>query len=423
MWVGSSTRTWGQERSANEAIRFACIGVDGKGSSDRDDAGRHGDIVALCDVDEEKLRKAAARYPNAKQFTDFRKMLDELSGSIDAVTVSTPDHTHAPAAVRAMREGLHCFCQKPLTYTVAEARLMRQIAEEKKLCTQMGNQGTSYTGHREAIEIIRRGDIGAVKEVHIWTNRPIWPQGGGRPAGEKPVPPHLNWDLWLGPAAFRPYNDVYHPFKWRGWLDFGTGALGDMACHTMNMAVTALNLYDPVSVEAMPDPEWTGEARSETYPKFCKIKYDFGQRGDFGPCTLMWYDGGQRPPQELCPEAPFKASGSLVIGEKGMIHSSSDYNAEFGMYPKASFTEIAKPETIKSPGHFTEFAEAIKASKPELAMSNFGVAGRLTETVLLGNIALRAGKKVDWDAINMKVTNDEAANEYVTRKYREGWEL
>lgn len=424
VFAGTAPRiNWGQERSANEVIRFACIGVDGKGSSDRDDAGRHGEIVALCDIDEERLRKASARYPDAKVYTDFRKMLDELHGSLDAVTVSTPDHTHAPAAVRAMRYGLHCFCQKPLTYSVAEARLMRELAAEKNLCTQMGNQGTATSGHREAIEIIRRGDIGAVTAVHIWTNRPIWPQGGGRPAGEQPVPEHVKWDLWLGPAPFRPYNDAYHPFKWRGWLDFGTGALGDMACHTMNMAVSALELYEPTSIEAMPDPDWKGEARGETFPKFCQIKYEFGKRGDMGPCTLTWYDGGQRPPQELCPDSPFKASGSLVIGEKGMIHSSSDYHSEFAILPKASFEGLKTPETVKSPGHFTEFAEAIKAGKPELALSNFANAGRLTETVLLGNVALRAGGKVEWDAVNLKVTNLDDANKFVRRTYREGWEV
>ena len=424
MWVGASVDpSAARAQSPNAAIRFACIGVDGKGSSDRDDAGKSGEIVALCDIDDERLARAAARYPNAKTYNDFRVMFDEMAGGIDAVTVSTPDHTHAPAAVRALKEGKHTFCQKPLTYTVAEARLLRELAAEKKLCTQMGNQGTAHTGLREAAAQIRRGDIGQVKEVHIWTNRPIWPQGGGRPTEVETCPENVHWDLFLGPAPERPYSSQYHPFKWRGWLDFGTGALGDMACHTLNMAAKALDLFDPVSLEAFPDPEWTGEARKESYPKFSRIVYEFGQRGDFAPCKLFWYDGGQRPDNSICPEAKFEASGSLVIGEKGMIHSSKDYHEQYGMYPAADFKSIQKPEVIKSPGHFIEFANAIKENKPELAMSNFDYAGRLTETVLLGNVALRAGKKIMWDGPNMKITNAPDAQQYVSREYRKGWEL
>jgi predicted dehydrogenase len=422
-WVGSSTRSFAKSRWANEAIHFACIGVDGKGASDRDDAGRHGEIVALCDIDEEKLEKAAARFPNAKKYTDFRVMLEELEGSIDAVTVSTPDHTHAPAAVRAMKAGKHCFCQKPLTYTVREARILRELAEEKGLCTQMGNQGTSTGGHREGVAIVESGAIGPVKEVHIWTNRPIWPQGTGRPVEVEEIPAYIHWDLFLGPAPERPYNSAYLPFKWRGWLDFGTGALGDMACHTMNMAVTSLKLYDPISIEAFPDPEWTGEARQESYPKFSHIVYEFGQRGELPPCTLTWYDGGKRPPEAL--HAPLKqgASGSLVIGEKGSIFSDNDYHGIYTLLPEDKWKDYKKPEYVQSPGHFTEFANAIQEGKPELAWSNFGNAGRLTETVLLGNIGLRAGQKVEWDAVNMKVTNLPSANQLVTRNYRQGWEV
>lgn len=424
VWVGSATKGWTQERSANEVIRFACIGVDGKGSSDRDDAGRHGEIVALCDIDEEKLNKAAARYPKAKKFNDYRKMYDEIGKEFDAITVSTPDHSHAPAALRGMRMGKHCFCQKPLTYTVAEARMMREVAAEMKLCTQMGNQGTASSGLREAAQIIKNGDIGQVKEIHIWTNRPIWPQGQGRPTTVDPVPPYLNWDAFLGPAPERPFNkDAYHPFKWRGWIDFGTGALGDMACHTMNMSVYALNLFNPISVEANPDPEWTGEARKESFPKFCTVRYEFGQRGDFGPCSLTWYEGGKRPPEELHPGIQQGASGSLVIGEKGSIYSANDYHGTYSILPVEKWESYKKPEIVSSPGHFTEFANAIKENKPELAMSNFNYAGRLTETVLLGNVALRAGKKIEWDGESMQVTNDSAANQYITREYRAGWGL
>jgi predicted dehydrogenase len=423
VWIGSSPRGWTQERSANETIRFACIGVGGKGSSDRDDAGRHGEIVALCDIDEERLNKAANAFPRAKKYVDYRKLYDEMANEFDAITVSTPDHSHAPAAVRGMRLGKHCFCQKPLTYTVAEARLMRELAAEKKLCTQMGNQGTSYTGHREAIEIIRRGEIGQVREVHVWTNRPIWPQGQGRPATPEPVPALIHWDEFLGPAPERPYHSSYQPFNWRGWLDFGTGALGDMACHTTNMAVTALQLYFPLAVEAEHDPEWVGAVRAESFPKWSVIRFEFGPRGDLAPCKLTWYDGNKRPPEELLPGIKPGASGSLVIGEKGTIYSDNDYHSSYSILPREKFEGLQKPEIVVSPGHFAEFAQAIKEGKPELARSNFENAGRLTETILLGNVALRAGKRVEWDAVNMKVTNAPEAQQYITREYRKGYEL
>ena len=423
-WVGGTREGWTQEKSANSAIRFACIGVDGgKGASDRDDAGRHGDIVALCDINEDYLEKAASKFPKAKKYHDYRVMYDEMADQIDAITVSTPDHTHATAAIRGMKMGKHCFCQKPLTYTIAEARLMREVAAEKKLCTQMGNQGTASSGHREAVEIIRKGDIGAVKEVHIWTDRPIWAQGGGYPTDVEECPKHIHWDLFLGPAKDRPYHSAYQPFKWRGWLDFGTGALGDMACHTMNMAVMALQLFNPISAEATPDTEWTGAARAASYPKNSSIKFEFGPRGNLGPCVLYWYDGGRRPSNDLLMGESVEKTGSLVIGEKGRIFSSNSYHSDYLILPKEEYLEYKKPEHVISPGHFTEFANAIKENKPELAMSNFDYAGRLTETVLLGNIALRAGKKVEWDGVNMKVTNDSAANQFVTREYRHGWDL
>lgn len=422
VWVASNSRSWSQERSPNEKIRFACIGIDGKGRSDREDAAAHGEIVAICDIDEERLEKAAAAYPHAKKYYDFRKLFDEMGDKIDAVTVSTPDHTHAPAALRAMRLGKHCFCQKPLTYSVAEARMMREVAAEKKVCTQMGNQGTAGRGHREAVKIVQSGAIGKVREVHIWTNRPIWPQGLGRPP-EKPVPQHVHWDEFLGPAPYRPYSDAYHPFKWRGWLDFGTGALGDMACHTCNMAVMSLQLFDPIAVEAQHDPEWTGEARKESYPKWSIIKFEFGPRGDMPPCTLTWYDGGKRPPEELLQGQKQGISGSLVIGDEGTIYSADDYHGNYVLLPKEKFENYKKPEIEVSPGHFTEFALAIKEGKPELAWSNFDYAARLTETILLGNVALRAGRRIEWDAANLRVKNDPEAQQYVTREYRKGWEV
>ncbi len=232
-------------QSPNEKVRFACIGVGGKGDSDTNDAGAHGEIVALCDIDSKVLDEMGKKYPKAKKYFDYRKMLEDLGDKIDAVTVSTPDHSHAPASVMAMRMGKHCFCQKPLTWSVEEARLMRTLAAEKKLCTQMGNQGTSEPGFRSGVELIRSGILGPIKEILVWTNRPIWPQGMGRPKKTHGIPNHVRWYEFLGPAADRPYHESYQPFKWRGWLDFGTGALGDMACHTINIACMALRALRP----------------------------------------------------------------------------------------------------------------------------------------------------------------------------------
>ncbi len=417
VWV-SGSNAWAQDsQSPNEKLNFACIGVEGKGSSDTDDAGSHGNVVARCDIDENRLNKKATKFPKAKKYTDYRKMLEEMEKEIDAVTVSTPDHSHAPASIMAMRMGKHCFCQKPLTYTVQEARLMRLTAEKYKVASQMGNQGTSEAGLREAVEVVRSGGIGAVKEVHVWTNRPIWPQGEGRPKEVVDVPKTLHWDLFLGPAPERPYNPVYQPFKWRGWIDFGTGALGDMACHTMNMAVMALDLFDPLTVEA----ESSGIVENETYPKSSKIRYEFGARGSRGPLTMYWYDGGNRPDAALSFGEKVPDSGSLIVGEKGTLFSPSDYGAQYSLLPKSSFEGYKKPEPTlpRSPGHFKEFQIACKGGVA--AMSNFNYAGRLTETVLLGNVALRLGKKIEWDAETMTVKNAPEAESLIKRNYRAGF--
>jgi predicted dehydrogenase len=417
-WMGTNAGISAvKERSAVERLNFACIGVGGKGSSDTDSAGRAGNIVALCDIDDNRLNQKAKKFPKAKKFNDYREMLDELGPEIDAVTVSTPDHTHAPASVRAMKLGKHCFCQKPLTWSVEEARKMRELAANKKVATQMGNQGTSHTGLREAVEIIKAGGIGDVKEVHIWTNRPIWPQGTGRPTKKETAPSNVHWDLFLGAAKERPYSSVYHPFKWRGWLDFGTGALGDMACHTANMAVKALDLFDPISIQA----KHSGIVENETYPKYSTIDFQFPKRGDFPECKLTWYDGGKRPARALLQGERLASSGSLLVGSKGTLYSPNDYGSKYVLLPKKQFIGYKKPAPSlpRSPGHFEEFAIACKGG--DAAMSNFGYAGRLTETILLGNLALRSNKKLLWDPKTMTVTNDKAANKFVRRDYRKGF--
>lgn len=419
-WVGANAGlAVGKEKSPAERLNFACIGVGGKGSSDTDSAGSAGNVIALCDIDDNRLNQKASKFPKAKKFNDYREMLEELGSKIDAVTVSTPDHTHAPAAIMAMKMGKHVFCQKPLTWSIEEARKMREIATEKKVATQMGNQGTSHTGLREAVEVVRAGVIGDVKEVHVWTNRPnrFWPQGTGRPTKKEQIPSHVHWDLFLGAAPVRPYSPAYHPFKWRGWLDFGTGALGDMACHTANMAVMALDLFDPVSCKA----ESSGIVENETYPKYSVINFQFPQRGKLPPCKMVWYDGGKRPKRSLLHGKPRASSGSLLIGTKGSLYSPNDYGSKYYLLPEDKFEGLKKPEPTlpRSPGHFTEFAIACKGGPK--AMSNFDYAGRLTETILLGNLALRSDKEIQWDSKSMTVTNDPEVNKVVRRDYRKGF--
>src|SRR6266566_8701473 len=295
---------------ANERVNVACIGVGGKGDSDSSSAfSLGGNIVALCDIDSntlngknQSLKDRAAkenRTYDARLYRDWRKMFSEMGKSIDAVTVSTPDHVHGLAAITAMKLGKHVYCQKPLTQTVFEAREMRRLAAEKKVATQMGNQGSAGAGLRRAVEVIQAGVIGAPRELHVWSNRPIWPQGLDRPKGEDKVPATLDWNQWLGPAAFRPYKkDTYHNFKWRGWLDFGTGALGDMACHTVNMPFRALKLGYPDVVEC----EIASRIYSETYPKTSRIRFEFPEREGLPPLKFWWYDGN--PTDPLLPLRP-----------------------------------------------------------------------------------------------------------------------
>src|SRR6266699_2619559 len=365
---------------ANDSINIACIGVGGKGDSDSSsafDAG--GNIVALCDIDSNTLegknkslkdRSAKEnRTYDAKLYRDWRKMFSEMDKSIDAVTVSTPDHVHGLAAMAAMKLGKHVYCQKPLTQTVWEAREMRRLAAEKKLATQMGNQGSAGDGLRRAVEVIQAGVIGNPKELHVWSNRPIWPQGLERPKGEDPVPANLDWNQWLGPAAFRPYKkDTYHTFKWRGWLDFGTGALGDMACHTVNMPFRALKLGYPDVVEC----ELASRTYPETFPKTSRIRFEFPEREGLPPLKFWWYDGNPKDAlKPLRPEAraireivsmydELPESGALIIGDKGKLFSPDDYGTKFFVamkgkdeYVVGEQQEVCKevPESIaSSPG-------------------------------------------------------------------------
>ena len=429
-WVaGGLTPTF--SRSPNGKLQIAGIGIGGKGSSDIDQAGKVGNVVALCDIDDDRLNEKATKFPQAEKYNDFRKMLDKMGKHIDAVTVSTPDHTHAVAAIMAMKMGKHVYCQKPLTHTVREARELRLAARKYSVCTQMGNQGSAENGLRQAIEVVQAGGIGPVTEAHVWTDRPIWPQAPKltkRP-DSKPVPPHIHWDEWLGPAPERPYAEGYHPFSWRGFWDFGTGALGDMACHTANIAFRALKLGYPTSISAE-----NGEINPETYPGWATITFQFPARGDMPAVKFVWYEGhrdGKKnlPPKELLHGEIPPGSGSLLVGAKGILYSPDDYGANYVLLPKKNFEGYKPPEPTLPRngrgdlGQKEEWARAIMENKPEIAYANFDFAGLLNEAILLGNVAMRAGKKLEWDGENMKFTNAPECEKLLHCEYRKGWTL
>jgi predicted dehydrogenase len=421
-------RGWGQAESPAEKLNVAMIGSGGKGGDNiRGVLGAGCNIVALCDIDEGHLngaKESVAKQTEGKMsprtWIDYRKML-EGQKDIDAVVTTIADHSHAHASVMAMRLGKHCYCEKPLTHSVYEARLMRETVAKQKVATQMGNAGHSRDALRMTVEWIQAGVIGPVREVHVWTDRAEnwWPQGVARPTETPRVPKHLNWDLWLGPAPERPYHPAYHPFKWRGWVDFGTGALGDMGCHNIDAAFWALELEDPATVEAE-----TSEFNGETYPAWSIVRWEFDQRGSRPPVKLTWYDGGKLPPrpEELEAERQWKPdmNATLFVGEKGKLLTGRGGPR---LIPEERMKDFKKPEeTIpRSIGHYKEWVEACKGGKP--AMSNFEYAARLTETVLLGNVAIRAGKKIEWDAEKAKVTNLANADHLIKPAYRKGWEL
>jgi hypothetical protein len=438
-------------QNLNDRIRIGVIGAGGKGSSDTDSAAAvGGDIVALCDVDKGTLNGRGGKYPKAKLYQDFRKMLEESGKDIDAVIVSTPDHTHAVASVMAMKMGKHCYCQKPLTHSVFEARRMREVAKQMKVATQMGNQGTAEDGLRRAVEIIQSGIIGKPQELHVWSNRPIWPQGIPRPEGEDPIPANLDWDLWIGPAPMRPFKKgVYHGFAWRGWRDFGTGALGDMACHTVNMPFRALKLGYPTAIEC----EETSQLFPDTYPKTSRIRFEFPKRDGLPPLKFWWYDGNPgdkeltalRPHDDITKEildlkGKLPTSGALIIGDKGKVFSPDDYGASFFVMTKGESKFVpgkdheackAVPVTIprnngEGGGDQRQKAEwfrMIRGGAP--AYSNFDIAAYLTEIILLGCVAMNVGvgKKLDWDGPKMRAKNNKDAEKFVKREYRKGWML
>lgn len=409
----------------SEKLNIAVVGVGGKGFSDAESVSSQ-NIVAICDVDDRCGARAFGRWPNAARYRDFRVMLEKQK-DIDAVIVATPDHTHALISLTAMKMGKHVFCQKPLTHTVEEAQLMARVAAEMKVATQMGNQGQAEEAPRRTQEIIEDGAIGHIREVHVWTDRPMqgamgvyWPQGIDRPGDTPPVPDHIDWNLWLACAPERPYHPAYHPFRWRGWLDFGTGALGDIGCHAMDQVFKTLKLGYPQSVQAS-----CSRVNGQSYPVASMVTYEFGARGEMPPVTLTWYDGGLKPPRpaELEQGRQLGDGGLLYIGDKGKILDGR-------IIPETKMQDYKLPpkRLPRSIGHYEEWIEACKGGKP--AGSNFSVAGPLTEVVLLGNIAIRAElretlkrQKLLWDAEKKEFSNLPEANAFLKKSYREGFSM
>lgn len=430
--------------SANGKLNLGIIGISGIGGVNARTFKALGqNIVALCDVDSRVLDKRGAEYPGAAKYSDFRKMIEKEK--LDGVIVATPDHTHAYISVWAMKHGLHVYCQKPLTQTVEEARVVARVAAETKVVTQMGTQTSAEAQTLRTMELIQSGALGEITEVHMSTDRPIWPQGYDRPAGADAVPVQLDWDLWLGPAAVRPFKDkwpeghaiydparknqfrsgptVYHPLTWRGWIEFGSGALGDIAPHSMNVVFMALDLGAPSAVEVME----TSGMRREMYPEWTHMRFDFARRGIHPPLSIHWYDGMMPLPDRLqeplpppAPGAPplkHGAGGMVWIGTKGSFPAGRGPFARAGaqLPPAPPQKDWGRQEVHK------DWVTAIQAGKQ--APCHFGYAGPFTEAYQLGNVALRVGHRVEWDPMAFRVTNCREANQYLRREYRKGWGL
>jgi hypothetical protein len=412
--LGGSRRT-----PPSEKLNIAGVGIGGRGAGDLHELASE-NIVALCDVDDKHAARVFKKYPDAKKFRDFRRMLDREK-NIDAVMVATPDHSHAVIAMTTIKMGKHVYCEKPLAHSIYEVRKLTEAAREAKVATQLGNQGQASEGTRLVCEFIWDDAIGPVREIHSWCNRPISPRGIERPKDTPPVPETLDWDLWLGPAPHRPYHPCYHPFSWRGWWDFGSGVLGDIGCHQFAPIFRALKLGYPTSVEAC-----SSGVNAETAPLASIVRYEFPARGDMPPLKLTWYDGGLMParPEELQEGLRFgNADDNLFIGDKGKMLGHR-------LIPEVKSKEYGRPPRVlpRSPGHHKEWINACKGGDP--AGSNFDVSGPLTEVVLLGNVALRMGQKLyekgmklHYDGPKMKVTNLPEANKYIHNEYREGWAL
>jgi len=396
---------------ANEKLNIAVIGAGGRGAANLSDVASE-NIVALCDADERRAAGSFARFPQAKRYFDYRKLLEELERRIDAVVVSTPNHVHAPASVTAMRMGKHAYCEKPLTHSVYEARVAARVAAEKKVATQMGTQIHATDNYRRIVELIRAGAIGPVREFHAWL--PGGRGAGDRPKDTPPVPEGLHWDVWLGPAPERPYHPCYVPHDWHYWWDFGGGEYGNMGCHYLDLAFWALDLRHPTTIAADGPPP-----HPESTPAVQHARYEFPARGDQPPVVLTWTQGPKPPPVFEQHQFPNWAWG-VFVGSEGML--LANYGQRL-LWPQEKFADFRPPEPSIPPslGHHREWIAACKTGGPTTC--NFDYSGAVTETVLLGNVAYRVGQKLQWDAANMKFPNCPEAEKYLQREYRAGWTL
>jgi predicted dehydrogenase len=420
-WVaGGLTSSLAKQPGPNERINVAVIGAGGRGRADLNAVAQSENIVALCDVDDVRAAESYRRFPKVPVYHDFRVMLEKQK-NIDAVVVATPDHMHALASITAMRMGKHCYTEKPLCHSIWECRQMKETAQKNKVQTQMGNQHTADNEFRRAVEIVQSGALGEVREVHAWTDRPIWPQNLARPKDTPAAPKTLDWQLWLGPAPERPYNGAYVPHNWRGWWDFGTGALGDMGCHTMNMPFMALRLGYPTAVTAEVDTA----LNNETAPLGCKVTYEFPARGKLPPVRMFWYER-RRPDEKLLHGLKFVASGAVLVGSQGSLYSRAEYGGDLRLLPEQNFQNFKDPNPTLprvNGRHHREWLDAIRGGRAP--MSNFvDYAALLAEVVLLGNVAIRVGgKRVVWNAEKMHAVDLPAADAFIRREYRKGWAL
>jgi predicted dehydrogenase len=413
-------------RSPNSQLGFAFIATGGRGRAHLGLAnGKDSICVAYCDADRKRWGKMPSRWPKAGAFTDYRKMFDKHMREIDAVTVATPDHNHAVAALRALKAGKGVYCEKPMTWSVQEARMLAEWAAKMKVPTQMGNQHHANNGNREVVEYVRSGMLGVVHEVHTWTNRPVWGQGIPKRPPSKPVPDGLDWEAWLGPAPYRDFHDGLHGFHWRGWFDFGCGAVGDMGCHTWDCVNWAMAPDYPTSVELL---KVVGDGRPETFPRKSHFKWEFPAKGKRPAFTAHWYSGGLKPPLPPAMEGRrLSNSGSIFIGTKAVLYTPGDYSDGPRIEPRETARQLGKPPKMleRSPGHHDEFKMACLGQKPwNFPKSNFTYAGPMTELMLLGCVAIRIGEiglKIECDPIKREVKTKEA-RALVHREPRKGWE-
>lgn len=412
-----SVPAFSSDKAPSAKLNLAMIGPGGRGADNHNHI-KHENVIAVCDTDRKILETVGLKKsPNATGFQDFRKMFDTVK-DLDGVLVSTPDHTHAAPSVMAMKMGINCYCEKPLTHDIREARLMQKIAAEKNLVTQMGTQIHAEDNYRRVVEMVQSGAIGKVHDVYVWCGKG-WGQKPDyvTPTNTPPVPENINWDCWVGPAKMRPYNPCYLPAQWRKWWDFGNGTLGDMAAHIMDLAFWALKLRNCKTIEVVEGPK----LNAQCCPLNLAVDYTFDADGDQPACNLHWLDGGKRPEILKEKNIPDRFMGVLFDGEKGQLFA--DYGSRV-LYPVENFKDYKAPEPwiAKSIGHHNEWLQAIRDGKPEDCLCKFSYGGRLTETILLGALAYRTGEKLTWDAEAMK-TNSEAANALLAVEYRDGWTL